>query len=383
MIKINDKELLYHIVEIRRYLHMHPEKGLFEYNTSKYIASYLKNLGIKVIEGPCKTGVIGFIKGRVGSESIAVRADIDCLEINEQTGADYSSKNHGLMHACGHDGHMAAAMGLAKAISSGDLLKNNVVLIFQPAEEGPGGAKPIVESGVLDKFNIKAFLGMHIFPELEEGRIGCCSGPITARNGEIDIHIIGKPCHGALPHIGIDSVVISSELIQAIQTIITRRIDPRENAVITFGKIYGGEVRNMISGSVTLEGTMRAFSKQTYEIMKNNINRICKGLSLSTGSRIDAEIRDMYPEVYNDKNLFNVLMQAAGKDGVDEIKPLMIAEDFSFYRDVAPEIMFLLGSRNERLGFVHPLHSPQFNFNEEILLKAVKIFYNMIKILDL
>lgn len=382
MIQIESGQLLEHITDIRRHLHMYPERGFLEYNTSKYVAGYMRQLGLDVVEGVTGTGVIGVIRGRKGTESVAVRADMDCLEVNEDTEVSYSSKTPGLMHACGHDGHMAAVLGLAEVIVSGALPKNNVVFIFQPAEEGPGGAKPIVESRILDRFNIKAFLGMHIFPELEEGRIGCCSGPITARNGEIDIRIKGRSGHGALPHTGIDSVVISSELVLALQTIITRRIDPRENAVITLGKIYGGEARNIISGSVCLEGTIRAFNKETYDSIKDNIYSICEGISLANGCKIEAEIRDMYPEVYNDRRLFDALIQAAGQNNIEEIKPLMIAEDFSYYRSVAPELMFLLGSRNEERGFVYPLHSAKFNFNEEVLVKAIKVFHNIIQMLD-
>lgn len=372
------------VIGIRRHLHMYPEKGFNEYSTSAFITDYLSRLGIRVITGVAKTGVIGIIEGSPGDKSVAVRADMDCLEVTENTGAECSSKNHGFMHACGHDGHMAAVLGLAKHLSnSGKVFKNNIIFIFQPAEEGPGGAKPIVESGVLDRFNIKAFLAMHIFPEIEQGKIGCCAGPITSRNGEVDIKITGKSAHGALPHSGVDSIVAASQVIQGVQAIVSRRIDPRDNAVITFGKIYGGEARNIISGEVVLEGTIRAFSSDVFNTVKNGIDAVCRGIEIVNGCTIKAEMRDMYPEVYNDPELFNMLINCAGKRNVEVIKPLMIAEDFSYYRNYAPQLMFLLGSRNEEAGFIYPLHSSKFNFDESILINAIVLYKNMIQALDL
>lgn len=376
-------ELLSEIVRTRRHFHMHPETGFKEFRTSEFIKSYLQGLGIEVMDGIAGTGVIGIIRGEKGTSSVAIRADMDCLEVTEQTGAEYSSKMPGLMHACGHDGHMSALLGLAKLLKLADCkLNNDILLIFQPAEEGPGGAKVIVESGVLDNYNIKAILGMHIFPEVDKGRIGCCPGPITARNGELDIIVQGESCHGALPNKGIDSIIAASSLIQSLQTIVSRRIDPRENAVVTIGKMFGGEARNIVAGSISMEGTIRAFSEQIYNHIKKCIYDICEGTNKAYGCNIKTEIRDMYPEVYNDAALYDILVKAAGIDSVDILKPLMIAEDFSYYRSVAPELMFLLGSRDTQNGHDYPLHNAKFDFDEAILLKAVHIFKNMICLLD-
>lgn len=382
--EISQEFLIQEVTKIRRELHMYPEMGFSEYRTSKFIQEYMDNLGMEVISGIANTGVVGIIRGNPGKYSVAVRADMDCLEVTEETDVSYCSAIPGFMHACGHDGHMAALLGLAKCISMSDNRpNNNVVFIFQPAEEGPGGAKSIIESGVLNKFNIKAVLAMHIFPEIEQGRIGCCSGPITARNGEIDIKITGKSSHGALPHLGTDSIIVSSEIIQIIQSIVSRRIDPRDNVVITIGKIYGGEARNIISGEVNLEGTLRAFSKEVYDLIKDNIFSICDGIGVANNCKVEAEIRDMYPEVYNDEELFSKLLVAAGRENVDIIKPLMISEDFSYYKKIAPEIFFLLGSRNNNRGYTYPLHSSKFNFEESILMNAICIFMKMIKALEM
>ncbi|KPU42202.1 putative hydrolase YxeP [Oxobacter pfennigii] len=380
---MRDDILLKEITDIRRHIHMNPEMGFEEYETSKYIKEYLLKLGIEVIEGIAKTGIIGVIKGKKGNSSVAVRADMDCLEVKEENDLAYCSKIPGLMHACGHDGHVASLLGLAYTIVNSKMsLDNSVILIFQPAEEGPGGAEVILKSKVLDKFNIKAVLSMHIYPEIEQGKIGCCIGPITARNGEIDIHVKGKSGHGALPHTGIDSVIAASQVIQAVQTVISRKIDPRENAVITLGKIYGGEARNILAGKVTLEGTIRAFSKDVYSTIKDSINMFCDGLAKANDCTIETEIRDMYPEVKNDARLFDMLIKAAGEENVEVVKPLMISEDFSYYREIAPQLFFLLGSRNEDEGFTHPLHNSKFNFDERILLNAIDIFSSILEMLD-
>lgn len=377
-----EQSLIDYVRNIRVYLHSHPEPGFCENNTSRFIAGLLRELGMEVLENISVTGVIGILKGKNCTSSIAVRADMDCLNVLEETGLEYSSITSGLMHACGHDGHMAAVLGLAKCLSESEKLNNNVLFIFQPAEEGPGGAKPIIESGILDRYGIKAFLGMHIFPDIDEGRVGCCSGPMTARNGEIDITIKGKSGHGGLPHTAIDSVIAASGLLQSLQTIVSRRLDPRENAVITFGKISGGKARNIIASEVKLEGTIRAFSLEIYSQIKREIYKICKGTGSAYGCDIDADIRDMYPEVFNDQKLFECLVDTVGKKDIEIIKPLMIAEDFSYYRELAPELMFLLGSRNESSGYIYPLHSSKFNFNESILIKAIEIFKGMIHRLD-
>lgn len=371
------------ITGIRRKLHMHPELGFREYDTAKYIAGYLKNLGFEVIEDVAKTGVIGILRGSEGRRSVAVRSEMDCLQVTEHTGAEYSSKIPGLMHACGHDGHMAILLGLAKEYSkSKKHFKDNIIFIFQPAEEGPGGAAKIVEAKVLDGFNVRAFIATHIFPELEQGTFGCCSGPLTARNGEVDIHVAGKAAHGAMPHKGIDSVVVLSQLIQAMQTIVSRRLDPLESAVVTFGRVSAGEVRNVIAGSAKIEGTIRAFSEDTYRAIKDDISMICSGIGEANGCEVDADITDMYREVFNDKKLFQIFLDAAGRDRVKEIKPLMIAEDFSFYSSIAPELMFMAGSRNEKEGYIYPLHNAQFNFDEQILPECASIIDRMITMIE-
>lgn len=375
--EINSKIKLF-----RSEIHRHPETGYKEFLTSAYISKRLRELGLEVIDGITGTGVIGILKGNEGNYSVAVRADMDALEVTEETNLTYASEVPGVMHACGHDGHVAALLGLAEILINDRSFKNNIILIFQPAEEGPGGAKPIVESGLLNKYNIKAILAMHVFPEEMQGMIACCEGPMTAMCAEIDIDFIGKSAHGAQPDKGIDSILAASEFVTSIQSIVSRRLDPRDGAVVTFGKIYGGEVRNIIAGCVRLEGTMRAFTEENYNLIKETIQNTADGIQKIYGLKAKVTIRDMYPSVYNNEELFTILNKVVEKEKLHIIKPLMIAEDFSYYKKAAPTLMFMLGSRNAAKGYIYPLHNSKFNFDEDILIDGVTIFYNMLKELD-
>ena len=372
------ENLIEELSDLRHELHKYPEPGFKEYKTSKFISNYLKKLNLTVYENVEGTGVIALLKGHAGIKTTAIRSDMDGLNVTEEIKVPFLSENKGYMHACGHDGHMAAVLFLAKKLSLNNDLKNNVVFIFQPAEEGPGGAKPLVENGILSNFNISSVLSMHIFPELDEGMIGCCAGPITASNAEVDLKITGKSSHGALPHKGIDSIVAASSFILSVQSIVSRRIDPRDGAVVTFGKIKGGEARNIIAGNTILEGTIRAFEETNYNLIKDLLFNSARGIEETYGVKADIEIRDMYPSVYNDEHLLTILKESVGSDKLSIIKPLMIAEDFSYYKKIAPTLMFMLGSRNEEKGYVYPLHNSKFNFDEKILLNAVNIFEKMI-----
>lgn len=376
------ENLIEELSNLRHELHKYPEPGFKEFKTSKFISNYLKKLNLTIFENVEGTGVIALLKGNAGIKSTAIRSDMDGLNVTEETNVPFLSENKEYMHACGHDGHMAALLFLAKKLSLNNDLKNNVVFIFQPAEEGPGGAKPLVENGILSNFNISSVLSMHIFPELDEGMIGCCAGPITASNAEVDLKITGKSSHGALPHKGIDSIVAASSFILSVQSIVSRRIDPRDGAVVTFGKIKGGEARNIIAGNTILEGTIRAFEETNYNLIKDLLLKSARGIEETYGVKADIEIRNMYPSVYNEEHLFIKLKETVEPGKLSIIKPLMIAEDFSYYKKIAPTLMFMLGSRNEEKGYVYPLHNSKFNFDEKILLNAVNIFEKMIYKLD-
>ncbi|ERJ12470.1 M20 metallopeptidase family protein [Haloplasma contractile] len=369
------------LVSIRRDLHQIPEIGFKEIKTSHYIKKYLEALGYET-EQVAKTGIIAVKKGTEES-SIAFRADMDALEVTEQTGVDFESNHKGVMHACGHDGHMTILLGFANYLSTLEHVKSNIVLIFQPAEEGPGGAKVIVEEGVLLKYNVKHVFGLHLFPGIEEGIMGLTAGPMMAQSGEVDIKIEAKSSHGAMPQKGIDALVVAANLIQSYQSIVSRNISPLDTAVVTLGKLYGGEARNIIAKELNLEGTIRAFDLNVYKRIKDRMKSINEGLERMYGVNIDLTVRDLYPPVLNDQKLYEHAKKVIPKKGRVDIDPMMLSEDFSYYQEAVPGLFMFLGTKNESKGYTHPLHSCYFNFDEGVLIKGVEAYINICKGFDL
>ena len=361
----------------RRELHQIPELGLEEYKTSAYIGEKLREFGLHPFT-IAKTGIYVYIDAG-SDETYAFRADMDALESEEENDVEYASKHPGKMHACGHDGHMAMLLGLAKILSQTENIKKNVLLIFQPAEEGPGGAKIITESGIFEKYNVKGIFGIHLFPNLDEGIIASKAGPLMAQSGEIDVEIKGEGGHGGMPHNAIDSILVASKFLSSCQSIISRSISPLETAVISFGKIRGGSARNIVAEKTHIEGTVRTFSKDTFEIIKKRILQISRGLEESFGVEISVDLEPYYPPVINDKNLYNKI---AEKVHIEETDPVMLAEDFSYYQERIPGVFYFLGSRNIERDFDYPLHSCNFNFDEAILLKGVEHYVNILTALE-
>lgn len=363
----------------RRALHLIPELGFEEFKTQKYLKDALSEYGYEPIE-ICATGVYVFIEGN-SDETIAFRSDIDALSIKEENSVDFKSSHDGKMHACGHDGHMATLLGFAKYLTTVENLEKNVLLVFQPAEEGPGGAKNIVESGILKEKNVKGIFGLHLFPSMPEGTVGTKAGPMMAQTAEVDIDIVGKSGHGAMPHKGIDSVLITAQLLQAYQSIISRNISPMENCVLTFGKIEGGSARNIVAESVRIEGTFRAFKKDVFQIICDRITEINKGFELTYDVKINTDIRPLYPPVINDSALFEGFKNAVEKVDIEfqEIEAVMLAEDFSFYQEAIDGLFFFLGTGSEEKGFTAPLHNCRFNFDEKMLVNGVKIYSELAK----
>lgn len=376
------KDIHEKIIDIRRYLHSVPEIGFDEIKTSKFIKEKLTEYGFEVYS-TAKTGVIGFKKGTSNDKSIAFRADMDALRVTEETNLPYASKEDNMMHACGHDGHMSILLGLAMYISKLDSINRDIVLIFQPAEEGPGGAKIIIEEGILEKYNVESIFGLHILPDINEGTIGVKPGPIMAQTGELDITIKAKSGHGAMPHTAIDGIYVASQLINSYQSIVSRNIEPIEGAVLTIGEIHGGEARNVIAHNVTLKGTIRAFNDEVYKLIKERMLVINESLEKMYNVKITTEIRDMYPAVINDENLFQMFKEILNEDELILLKPMMISEDFSYYQQKIPGIFFMLGSRNEKLNLTYPLHNSKFNFNENILMHGVKTYIKICEKLNI
>lgn len=351
----------------RHNLHNLAELSHLEFNTAKYIRSYLEKLGVEY-EIYLDTATVGIINGKNPQKTIAFRSDIDALP---------SPK--GAEHLCGHDGHMSILLGLIEYIvDNKEKLNDNIVFIFQPAEEDTGGAKRLVEEGVLKKYKVDEIYGLHIHPDFEEGYVGCKAGYLMSHNGEINIDIIGKGGHGAMPQNATDSILIAANFVTSLQSIISRNIDPMEGAVLTIGKVSGGSARNIIAESVKLEGTMRCFSPEVYDTITTHIKELAKGFEISYKCKINLEFIDGYVAVNNDEKLFEEFVQAIGKDKIAKTLPLMISEDFSFYQKEVPGLFFMLGARNKEKGFVNGLHNLNFNFNEDILMNGLEIYKSLL-----
>ena len=364
----------------RQYLHQIPELGFCEFQTSAYLKEQLEKLGYEVYS-TAKTGILAYRKG-VSEECIAFRSDMDGLSITEETNVDFASTIEGQMHACGHDGHMSILLGFATYVSTLSSLKKSLLFIFQPAEEGPGGAEVIVKEGVLKKFNVKSIFGLHIHPEIEEGKFGLRPGAMTAQTGELDLMIEGVGGHGAMPHKSNDALIVAAQLINSYQSIISRNLNPIEAGVLTIGTINGGERRNIIAQKVELTGTIRAFSEDIYEMIKKRMNEINHGLELMFNVKVSTQFTDMYPSIMNDPSLFDLISQSKLGEHLIEIDPMMIAEDFSYYQKEVPGLFFMLGSRNEALGYTYPLHHAKFNFSERVMVDGIKLYDEVCQLLD-
>lgn len=365
--------------QIRRDLHKIPELGLKEYKTSAYIREKLEGFGITELETWLETGVVAVIRGKGKGQAVAFRADMDALPVTEQTGCDFTSEHVGCMHACGHDGHVTVLLGFAKYLQEHkDELENDVVLIFQPAEEGPGGAQLLVDAGLFEKHPVRCIIGCHIFPQVPQGKVACRKGAMMARNGEVDVHIYGESAHGAQPQLGHDAVLAAGAVITGLHTILSRNVSPLDSGVLTFGAIYGGEACNIIAKEVKLEGTMRAFSDEAYETMTKRVQEAAAGIAAGYGCKGEAVFRHMYRVVDNDPKLVELLQEVAG-DAYEETPPYMLAEDFSLYLQKVPGMFFFLGSGNEEKGYIHSLHSAQFQFDEEILALGVETYAKLLK----
>lgn len=364
-------ELTKTVVNHRRTLHQIPELAFDLYKTHEYVKNALVSYGLD-IKVYAKTGIVAAVKGQT-DDYIAFRSDMDALPVSEQTGVSFASTHPGAMHACGHDGHMSILLGFAEWLST-QQLHQSVLLIFQPAEEGPGGAKVMIDEGLFEDFNVKSIFGFHVYPELDEGLIGLVEGPMMPQNAEFDLTIHGLSAHGAQPHKGVDAIVAASQLVQAYQTIVARSTHALQAAVVTIGTIEGGEARNIIAGQVKLSGTIRAYDPATYEKIKSRMHEICAGIESMYGVSIENQIVDYYPPVINDKALVETVTASLDSSQYRYVEPMMFSEDFAFYQQVVPGCFMMLGTMNEAKGYTAPLHNNKFNFTDEVLMKGIETY---------
>ena len=369
------------IIANRRDFHKHPELGFEEHRTAKVIADKLKSNGIEVRTGIGKTGVIGDLYSKGGGKTMALRADMDALPVQETGDVSYKSQNDGIMHACGHDGHMAMLLGAAKIFSQNkDRLSKNIRFIFQPAEEQEGGARYMIADGCLK--NVDVIYGMHLWNFQPYGKIGVKSGPVMAAADIFDITVKGIGGHGAVPQGTVDAIVTSSNLIMTLQTIVSRNTDPLQSTLITVGKIEGGHGFNIIADEVKLRGTVRAMTEENRQMVKIRMQEIIDGVSKSTGAKIDMDYQDGYPSTINDERATQTVQKTAYKiveDGVVEPYLTMGAEDFSYYLQKVPGSFFFIGSAppNTKPMSV-PHHCSHFDIDERALLVGTSVFVQLI-----
>ena len=373
------QQMMPDLTQWRRALHSMPEPGYNEVKTSEYICRTLDIYNISYEKNIAGTGIVAWLGKSTSDKTIAFRADMDALSLEEQTGVDFKSKHKGYMHGCGHDGHMTMLIGLAVYLSKNqEDLKQKVVFIFQPAEEGPGGAKAMIDHGIIKKHEIDEFFGIHLHPEFEEGQVAISSGPVMAMTGEFDITIKSISGHGAMPHTANDAIIIGGHLISQFQSIISRNINPTQAGVLTIGKIYGGERRNIIADRLTLEGTIRAFSEENFYKIQERMGQICMGVEKSFDCKIECDQRTMYPPVVNHSSSVEFFRSANQSLEVVDFPPQMISEDFSYFLKEKPGAFIFLGTRNKEKNFVYPLHNSKFNFDEKVLMFGIQSYINLL-----
>ena len=369
------KNNLEKIISDRRHIHRHPELSFEEHETSAYVASRLDEMGISYKKGVAGTGILATIEGNEEGKVIALRADMDALPIQEETGLSFASGNDGVMHACGHDMHTAALLGVAKTLSElRDQWKGTVLLLFQPGEEKfPGGASMVLKEGVLKQPRPELIIGQHVLPDMPAGHAGFKPGMYMASGDEIYLTVRGKGGHAALPHTLNDTVLIASHIIVALQQLVSREVPADIPTVLSFGKIEGKGATNIIPEKVEIAGTLRTMNEEWRARIKTRIRELTSGLAQSMGATCDADIKDGYPVVFNDEQATQQAMAIAREflpEGCAEKMDIrMTAEDFGYYTQQFPSIFYRFGVEHND-DTTGSLHTPRFNPDETALETA-------------
>ena len=364
------EKYLQHMINLRETIHMYPEDGFSEFTTSKIIIEELDKLGIKVQKNVAKTGVVGLIEGKYPGKTVLLRADMDALKIQEQADVEYKSKIDGMMHACGHDGHVAGLLGAAMILNElKDNLHGNVKLVFQPAEERDGGALPMIEEGVLENPKVDAAFAAHLWGYLNEGEVHLKEGPMMASPDIFNIKVIGKGGHGAVPQEAIDPIVITCQIVNSLQTIVSRKINPLDPVVITCGRIQGGDCHNVIPNEVELEGTIRTFNEETRNWVPKVMEDLIRGITTSQGAAYEFKYEPKYPALINDKDMTSFakesLKKVVGEENVFDLKePNMGGEDFAYFAQKVPSAFIFVGiANNKSEPVIH--HNPYFKWDSK------------------
>jgi amidohydrolase len=361
-------------IELRRHLHANPELSYEEYNTAKFVAAKLRSYGIDPQEGVATTGIVALIKGKnPDKKTVALRADMDALPIEEANQVPYKSTRPGVMHACGHDVHTSSLLGTAKILSEiKDQFEGTVKLIFQPGEEkNPGGASYMIRDGALQNPAPASIIGQHVMPLVPVGKVGFREGMYMASSDEIYLKVIGKGGHGAAPELAIDPIVIASHIIIALQQIISRNASPKQPTVLTFGRIIGEGATNIIPNEVNIAGTFRALNEEWRASGLEKIKKMAETIAEGMGGKCEVTISHGYPYLENNPELTRRIRHAAeeyvGKENVVDIDLTLGSEDFAYYSQVVPASFYRLGTRNESKGITSYVHTPTFDIDEDAL----------------
>jgi amidohydrolase len=381
-----DFDLQNKLIQIRRDLHRNPELKYSETRTASIAAEHLRSLGLKVQTGIGRTGVVGLLETGRSGKTVLVRADMDALPVQEENEVDYGSQQPGKMHACGHDGHVAIAMMVAEKLAAEkESLTGNIKFVFQPAEEGGNGALAMIDDGVLENPKVDATFGLHLWNGMDVGQIGVYPGSMMASVDEFEIIITGKGGHGAIPQQTIDAIVVGSQIVNALQTIVSRNVDPLEAAVVTIGTFNAGTAFNVISESARLTGTVRTFSRELWEEIPNLFQRIVKGVCDSMGAMVAIHYERLCMPTINDPKMAGLAHVAAaavvGEQNVISTNAArtMAGEDMSSFLEKVPGCFFFVGCRNASKGFIHPHHSPKFDIDEDALPIGLEIMTGIVR----
>jgi amidohydrolase len=386
-VRLDIRSLQPQLVEWRRRLHQQPELGFQEKLTAEFVSQKLQKWGIEHQTGIAETGIVATIKGgKIDSGKVlAIRADMDALPIQELNEVPYKSQHDGVMHACGHDGHTAIALGTAYYLQSNrQNFAGTVKIIFQPAEEGPGGAKPMISAGVLKNPDVDAIIGLHLWNNLPLGTVGVRAGALMAAVECFKCTILGKGGHGAMPHQTIDSIVVAAQIVNALQTIVSRNVDPIDSAVVTVGELHAGTKLNIIPDTARMSGTIRYFKPDLKGFFQKRIEQIIAGVCQSHGASYDLEYWELYPPTINDAGMAEFVRSQAEQVietplGVVPECQTMGGEDMSYFLQAVPGCYFFLGSANPAKDLAYPHHHPRFDFDETALPMGVEIFVRCVE----
>ncbi len=377
------------IAALRRDIHAHPELCFEEIRTSDLVAKQLEGWGIEVHRGLGKTGLVGVIKGRPGKRAIGLRADMDALPMTEHNRFEHASRHPGKMHACGHDGHTAMLLSAAQYLAAHRNFDGTVYLVFQPAEEGGGGAAEMMKDGLFTRFPMDAIFGMHNWPGMAAGQFAIKPGPCFASSNEFHITIHGKGCHAAMPHLGIDPVPVACQMVQGFQTIITRNVRPIDTGVISTTMIQAGEATNVVPDFVTVQGTVRTFTTEVLDLIETRMRAVAEHTSAAYGARCEFSFQRNYPPTINhtDETDFvrQVMTEVVGADNVLDFEPTMGAEDFSYYLQEKPGAYFLIGNgdgtHREGGHGLGPcmLHNPSYDFNDQLIPLGATLWVKLVQ----